>query len=203
MQITSLHRYDDNGVASRHDELRLELDGIVGNRPCTPLRQVLLLPQSALTRHDLAQTTLKQNVLLEGGPNIHDLPSGSILAVGEAHLHLTFHCEPCKHIATAIPPKRLLHQRGYLARIIQPGRIRVDDQLQVLPNRLEPIPYAASDRIRWYLAQLQQPIMASKLVDAVGLPKSYCRALPALLRKHPDLDASLVRFASARRDTSD
>lgn len=77
------------------------------------------------------------------------------------------------------------------------------DRVRLESTRLAPIPYSASERIRWYLAKLEQPIMATELVDAVGLPKSYCRALPALLRKYPDLDASLVHFASTRRGTGD
>ena len=199
MRISALTTYDVTGTAHPRQQLDLGLAGIEGNRACNTWRQVLLLPQQVLDRFRLEPGQLRENILLSGSDDIHQLPSGSVLEVAGARLRLTFHCEPCQRISHLLPPKKLLHQRGYLAQVVQAGRVRLGDPITVSEQRYEAIPYAAAERIRWYLQSLERPIMAADLVATLGLPKSYCRALPALLRRLPEADAARVRFASRRR----
>jgi MOSC domain-containing protein YiiM len=198
MRIKALYSYGPSGIAQSQQTLKLTQQGIAGNRPCSPWRQVLLLPERVLRQFKLEPTMLRENILLEGDKDIHELTSGSVISARGVELRLTFHCEPCNKLRPLLTPSTLMHQRGYLAQVVYSGVLNLGDELRIQPPRFEPIPYSAQARIRWYLKKLQHPIMAAQLVEAIGLPKSYCRALPALLRNHPDLDASLVRFASRR-----
>jgi hypothetical protein len=44
------------------------------------------------------------------------------------------------------------------------------------------------------MASQLEPVTASKLIFDLGLHSSYARALPAILRKMPELDRSAVIF---------
>ena len=159
----------------------------------------MILPQTTLNRCGLSPTDLKENILIDSGIDIHALPSGTVMRIGDAEIRLTFHCEPCNKIKHLIRPDALRHHRGYLGQVIHAGDIHTGDEVSVLDKRFETIPYTPADRIKWFLERQTQPILAANLVDAIGLPKSYCRALPALLRRNPAIDSSKVIYASARK----
>jgi hypothetical protein len=72
--------------------------------------------------------------------------------------------------------------------------MRVGDRVIVTRACAEAIPYDIKTRIRWYMARQLEPVAASKLIFDLGLHSSYARALPAILRKMPELDRSAVIF---------
>lgn len=176
----------------------LQLDpmaGIEGAQRAAPLRHLLLVERDSLRRLGLWPGDLRENVVL-GGDGLYDLPSGTMLRVGTAELRLTFHCEPCARVAALASAKALLHRRGYLASVATAGTIRIGDEVQVLDSRQAQIPYAPRDRIAWYLQDRDAPIDTAELLWEVGLPRTYARALPALLRRIGGDAVGKVRFRS-------
>jgi MOSC domain-containing protein YiiM len=130
---------------------------------------------------------------------LHDLPSGTILRIGDALIRLTFHCEPCKPVLKYVLLKDILHKRGVLGQFLNSGQMRIGDRLLITSACAEGIPYDIKKRIRWYMARQLKPVTASKLIFDLGLHSSYARALPAILRKMPDLDRTAVIFKARER----
>jgi hypothetical protein len=120
----------------------------------------------------------------------------SAVKVGSALVRLTFHCEPCKGVLSKVSFREILHKRGVLGYFANSGKINVGDRFFVTNFSDEPIPYDVKERLKWYFRNRSHPIPATKLVYDLGLSKSYLRALPALLRKIPEIDERLVMFQS-------
>lgn len=171
-------------------------EGVVGGVRCPPLRQLLLLESSDLQAFCLNPGDLRENVVLDF-PGLDDLPSGTEIQMGTARLRLTFHCEPCARVAGFARPRELLHHRGYLACVSAAGTVRVGDAIGVTGGQFEGIPYAVRERLAWYLSQRDDPTGTTELLWELGVPRSYARALPALLRTFPASQRAKVRF---RRD---
>lgn len=186
---------------ARHPErstlLHFSPAGISGNKPYSPLRQVLITAQSEIAALGYLPGELHENIVV-GFPRLQDLVSGCVLGVGSALIQLTFHCEPCSRILARGNRKSLLHRRGVLGKFLNEGVIRAGDEVTVAGRVNECIPYAASERIAWFLEKRGQPIGAAQLLFEVGLPPGYARALPAILRKLPSIPEDRVAFASGR-----
>lgn len=194
--ITGLFTYNKQGEPTAQQSIVATLSGIAGNRQCHLLRQVLLLPALSLTLFDLKETALKENIIFNMGADIYQLASGTVLRFGETEIRLTFHCEPCQKIKPTISPKKIMHQRGYLGQIVKAGSIQLGDTITVLDKRYDAIPYEKAERIKWYLDQRNDPVMVAKLVADIGLPKSYCRAVPNIIRNRTDIDKSKIIYAN-------
>lgn len=197
--VTRLFTYDGQGNATSHQSVNVSLEGIEGNRRTHSLCQVLLMPPSSLSEFGLREMDLKENIILDIGSDLYSLPSGTVLRLGSAELRLTFHCEPCQKIKHIINPKKIIHQRGYLAKIVKAGRINVGDSVTIMKKRYDSIPYEKADRIKWYLDQQDEPVLVSKLIEEIGLSKSYCRAVPNIIRNRTDIDKSKIIYANKRR----
>ena len=174
--------------------------GIDLNMRCSPLRQALLTSLPIIHECGLEPGDLRENIVVDFA-ELYDLPSGSILQVGEAVVRLTFHCEPCKKVLKYGRVRDILHKRGVFSQFLNNGRVSIGDRLMLMPGRAEFIPYDPKERIRWYLARQRQPVMASTLIREVGLPSSYARALPAILKKMPEQHQRVVLFKSQRPST--
>ena len=125
---------------------------------------------------------LRENIIVDFD-RLYDLPSGAVIKIGEALLRLTFHCEPCKKILKLIDFDKIVHRRGVFGSFLSAGRISVGDKLIVTEDKLEPIPYAVNERIRWHLKKRGGCAAALDIVHAIGLPSSYARATPRLVEK--------------------
>jgi MOSC domain-containing protein YiiM len=106
-----------------------------------------------------------------------------VVKIGTALVRLTFHCEPCKKILHLVDFDSIVHKRGYLGCFLNGGRIAVGDPVAATEERLEAIPYAVKDRIRWFMTKQKAGLAALDLVHGLGLPSSYARAVPRLLEK--------------------
>ena len=138
---------------------------------------------------------LKENLIINY-PQLHDLPSGTVLQIGQAQIRLTFHCEPCSRIKDKINLKGIQHKRGYLGQFLNEGVLYVGDQIRNLGGLHEPIPYAAKDRVRSYLLTRVKPIPVTELLFECGLSLPYARAVPAMIKDLPDDIKKKVRFKS-------
>lgn len=171
-------------------------EGIVGAAPTPPMRHILLLSSVDARRFRLNPGDFRENVVVDFD-DLNPLPSGTELQIGTAAVRLTFHCEPCSRVTSFAKPSELLHRRGYLGSVSASGRIQLGDAVRDLGQPFPEIPYPVGERVAWYLERRAETISASELLWELGLPRSYARALPALLRKLPLAQREKVRFKSA------
>jgi MOSC domain-containing protein YiiM len=162
--------------------LGFALGGITKGVKCSPLRQVLITAQSVTARCDLEPGDLRENIVVDFD-GLYDLPSGTVVRIGEALIRLTFHCEPCKKILHLVDLGRIEHKRGFLGCFLNSGYISVGDPFSVTGEMLEPIPYAVKDRIRWLMRSQGASPAIIDLAHKLGLPSSYARTLPRLMEK--------------------
>ena len=192
--IEQLFTYNKEGYAKAQSSISADTNGLATNRPCHPWRQVLLLQTSTLVEFDLKPAELRENILVS--EDIQSRPSGTVVKFGDVKVRLTFHCEPCKKVKPFASPIKLLNKRGYLGQIISDGTIRLGDCMTTTKQMFPPIPYAAADRIKWYVDQLEAPIFVAELVDNIGLSRSYCRAVPNIVKGRTDIDRSKILYQS-------
>ena len=156
--------------------------GISNGVTCAPFRQVLIASQPVLIDCGLKAGDLRENILLDED-QLYDLPSGTVVKIGHALIRLTFHCEPCKQILKLIKFDRIVHRRGVFGCFLNEGSVSLGDELVVTEQKFEPIPYAVKERVRWFLSKGNAPAAAGQLIEALGLPSSYARAMPRILEK--------------------
>jgi MOSC domain-containing protein YiiM len=161
-------------------ELAFDARGITSGVRASPLRQVLITSRAVTAACGLAPGDLRENIEVDLD-DLYALPSGSVIRVGAARIRLTFHCEPCKKILHLVGFDEIVHKRGYLGCFLNSGSVARGDAVSVTDERLEPIPYAVKDRIRWFLGKQNAALAALDLVHALGLPSSYARAMPRLV----------------------
>ncbi len=174
--------------------LDINNDGsIIGQVRCSPFRHMLIINTGTIATFNLQPGDLRENIIISD-PNLYNYRSGTVLKMGDSLVRLTFLCEPCSKIKDKAHLRLITGQRGYLGHFLNGGSIFLNQETGLSDRVFEPIPYHPVERIKWYLTKQEEPILASELVWQIGLPPSYCRALPALLKKHNDIDQSLVIF---------
>lgn len=172
--------------------------GIKGNVACHPFRQVLILNTKTVDQFSLRHGDLRENVLIQCD-SLYDFPSGTELLLGTLRVRLTFHCEPCKKIASAVTPCRIMHRRGYLGSILNSGEVNVGDSVKYIGKLFDEIPYSPIERVRWYLDKHDGKVAARDLVSAIALRNSYCRTIPRFLKKLGGEYENKVVFANKRK----
>ena len=183
LTVTNLYIKRKHGAALEEvTTLAFDKGGISAGVACAPFRHVLIASRPILTGCGLKPGDLRENVLLEDD-GLYDLPSGTVVRLGQALIRLTFHCEPCKKILKLIAFDRIVHRRGVFGCFLNAGTISLGDKLAVTDQTFESIPYAANERIRWFLSKGNASAAAGQLIEAIGLPSSYARAMPRLLEK--------------------
>lgn len=184
------------------DRLHFSPNGILNNVITSPLRHILILPKTILTEFNLEPGDLRENLIIDY-PQLHDLPSGTVLEIGQAQIRLTFHCEPCSRIKNKVNIKSIQHKRGYLGQFLNKGVLHLRDQIKNLGGLQDPIPYAAKDRVCSYLLTRAKPISVTELLFQCGLSLPYARAVPAMIKDLPEEQKSKVMFKShSRRNQS-
>jgi hypothetical protein len=176
-------------------QLHFSTEGITGNVHTSPLRHVLILPKTISDEFNLNPGDLKENLIIDY-PELHQLPSGTVLQIGQAQIRLTFHCEPCSRIKDKVSLKSIQHKRGYLGQFLNNGVLYVGDQIKNLGGLHEPIPYAAKDRIGAYLLTRVNPIAVTELLFECGLSLPYARAVPSMIKNLPEDVKKKVLFKS-------
>jgi hypothetical protein len=183
LTVTNLYIKSKRGAALKEvTTFSYNQDGISGGVACARFRQVLIASRPILTECALKPGDLRENVLLDDD-RLYDLPSGTVVRIGQALIRLTFHCEPCKQILKLIELDRIVHRRGVFGCFLNAGTISLGDEFVVTDEKFEAIPYAVKERIRWFLSKGEAPAAARQLIEAIGLPPSYARGMPRLLEK--------------------
>lgn len=199
--ISALHRKPARRAPmERVDSLHVSTMGIAGASPSSPIRQILLVPESTLFKFQLAPGDLRENVVIAEPEewDLHALPSGTVLALGDVRIRLTVHCEPCARLLGVVPRvSALLHKRGYLGAILNEGVVNERDEVRVLGVQFEAIPFDLKSRASWYLAKQALPVPVTTFVRDMGLPTAYCRAVPRLVRDIPG-GLAMISFGQRR-----
>ena len=103
-------------------------------------RAVLVIDRATLDVLGLAPGDLREEITIEGLPDVTNLPVDSELRIGGVTLRVNGPCEPCTHIGEllGVPDreefrKSLLGRRGALCTVSAvEGPVRVGDRVEVL-----------------------------------------------------------------------
>ena len=103
-------------------------------------RAVLVVDRATLEALRLAPGDLREEITIEGLPDVTKLPVDSELRIGGVTLRVNGPCEPCTHIGEllGVPDREafresLLGRRGALCTVsVASGPIRVGDPVEVL-----------------------------------------------------------------------
>lgn len=156
--------------------------GIGGRVACAAFREALIASRSVTAELGLKTGDLRENIVVDFD-GLYDVPSGTVVKIGQVLVRLTFHCEPCKKILKLVDFDRLLHRRGVFGTFLNRGKISIGDACSVTEEKFEAIPYAIGERIRWYLRRHGASAAALNLVHELGLLASSARVMPQVLRK--------------------
>jgi len=184
MRVTKLFVKNGHGEplqsvpTMRHDQ-----SGIWDNVTCAPFRQVLIVSEPVTASLGLKPGDLRENVVVDFG-GLYDLPSGSVVKIGDALIRLTFHCEPCKQILGLVEFDLVEHKRGVLGCFLNEGAISVGDEFFVTDQLYEAIPYAMNERLQWFLKHHDMPSAALDVIHKIGLPASFAKIMPRMLQRH-------------------
>lgn len=103
-------------------------------------RAVLVLDRSTLDALDLAFGDLREQITIDGLPDVTTLAPGTELRIGEVTLRVNGECEPCTHIGEMNDQADVLAFQASLVRrrgatctvVAAEGPIRVGDPVRVL-----------------------------------------------------------------------
>ena len=98
-------------------------------------RQVLLMDYETLQEFGIAPGRARENITT-CGIALDSLPRGRRLRVGEVLLEVTKPCTPCHQMDEIRQglQEELRGRRGLLCRVVEPGRIRRGDRVEIEEN---------------------------------------------------------------------
>jgi MOSC domain-containing protein YiiM len=104
-------------------------------------RQVLLMDQETLEEFGIAPGRARENITTRG-IELGKLVLGQRLRVGEAQLEVTNPCTPCHQMDEIRQglQEALRGRRGLLCRVVESGRIRRGDRIEIEENARTPRP---------------------------------------------------------------
>jgi MOSC domain-containing protein YiiM len=106
--------------------------GCIHGRPGSK-RQVLLMDEETLSRFGLAPGMVKENITTRG-IDFQTLAVGQRLRIGEALFEISAPCDPCSRMDEIRMglEQQLWGQRGWLCRVVEGGKLRRGDRIEVL-----------------------------------------------------------------------
>lgn len=102
-------------------------------------RQVSLMDMETLEKLGVPAGAVKENIATRG-LDFQRLEPGQHLRIGGSLLEITVPCEPCPRMDEIRQglQNELRGQRGWLCRVVEGGKIRRGDQIEVLAGTPEP-----------------------------------------------------------------
>ena len=142
-RVVALHLHERHG---EHPRAVSEVDAVVGagivgdSHGNRERRAVLVIDRSTLDAHGLSFGDLREQITIDGLPDVTRLRPETELSVGAVTLRVTGECEPCTHIGEMngqadVEAFRvsLEHRRGALCSVVAvDGPIRIGDPVSVL-----------------------------------------------------------------------
>lgn len=146
-RVVALHLCPQHGAPLRRTDIVRALvgHGLEGDVHAKNLadrpNQVLLIDTATLETLALAPGQLREQITLDF-PNLHSLPEGTLLSIGQAVVQITGPCVPCTHIGNLLgvsDPEALQcslsRRRAVLEAVVQgesEGWVHLGDQLEPL-----------------------------------------------------------------------
>lgn len=130
--IAVIHRQPMREVDEVAAVVNRGLEGCIHGRPGSR-RQVLLMDAETLELLGVPPGAVKENITTSG-LCVGELQAGQRLRVGEALFEVSVPCMPCHRMDEIRQglKEKLQGRRGMLCRVVEAGRIRRGDQIQVL-----------------------------------------------------------------------
>ncbi len=130
--VCLVHRFPMKEVEEVEAIENKGLRGCIHGRPGSK-RQVLLMDVETLDKLDLKPGEIKENLTVSG-LDFSKLSIGQELQAGDARLRITIPCDPCPRMEEIREglEEVLRGQRGWLCRVIVPGKIRKGDRIEVI-----------------------------------------------------------------------
>ncbi|BAT54914.1 hypothetical protein NOS3756_38890 [Nostoc sp. NIES-3756] len=182
-------KYQHGSEMKEVNELSLkEGYGIVGdiNANAISPRQVLVVRHEDIVDLAIPPGELRENLVITGITS-KDFTSGSLISFDSgAAIRLTFHCEPCKRIAHLVDSlKTIQYKRGFLGVVINSGIIRVGDRINIQPEKFPALSENPYERFLDFIVKVPagKVVTYKHLLEAIGVDKSYMRAIPTYLKK--------------------
>jgi MOSC domain-containing protein YiiM len=99
-------------------------------------RQVLLMDIETLEKFGLAPGVTKENLTVRG-LDFSTLEVGQQLRAGDATFEISLRCDPCPRMDEIREglEEALRGQRGWLCRVVKPGKIRKGDRIEVIEKK--------------------------------------------------------------------
>jgi MOSC domain-containing protein YiiM len=106
--------------------------GCIHGRPGSR-RQVLLMDMETLEKYGIAPAAAKENITTRR-LDFKLLSAGQRLRIGESLLEITIPCDPCSRMDELRQglQRELRGQRGWLCRVVEPGKIKRGDRIEVV-----------------------------------------------------------------------
>lgn len=128
-----VHRFP---MREAHEVEALENKGFRGcihGRPESK-RQILLMDIETLEKFGIAPGAVKENITTRG-LDFQILRAGQQLRIRECLLEVTVPCEPCARMDEIRDglQQELRGQRGWLCRVLESGKIRRGDRIEIVP----------------------------------------------------------------------
>ncbi len=123
--------------------------------------------------------------------SIEQLESGSLVRFGSSSVvRVTFPCEPCRKLNSVRPGLSYElegNARGMLGRVVRSGTIRLGDAVRVVPGVCRPLSDSPRERLWDAVERIPRGQVATylALLQGIGVPNGFARALPRLLKKGP------------------
>jgi MOSC domain-containing protein YiiM len=132
-----VHRFPMEEVDEAEAIENKGLKGCIHGRPGSA-RQVLLMDGETLDRFHLPPGAVKENITTRG-MDFKSLAIGQSVRVGEALLEITGPCHPCARMDDIRMglQQELRGQRGWLCRVIEAGKIRRGDRIEMIASAVD------------------------------------------------------------------
>lgn len=129
--LCQVHRFPMKEVEEADAVYDKGLHGCIHGRPGS--RQVLLMDSETLASFGLEPGIVKENITTRG-LDFQKPFLGQVLRLGGATLRITGPCEPCSRMDDIRMglQEELRGQRGWLCRVIEAGKIRRGDAIEVV-----------------------------------------------------------------------
>jgi MOSC domain-containing protein YiiM len=134
-----VHRFPMKEVEEAEAVQNKGLKGCIHGRPGSE-RQVSLMDEETLEELGISPGAVKENIVTRG-LDFQRLGVGQCLRIGGSLFEITLRCDPCSRMDEIRPglQDELRGQRGWLCRVVEGGRIRRGDGIEILAGIPEPV----------------------------------------------------------------
>ncbi|WP_341530384.1 MGMT family protein [Nostoc sp. UHCC 0302] len=176
------------------------IEGDINANPSSP-RQVLVIRYENIVDLAIPPGGLRENIVITGIKPENFAPGSLISFDSGAAIRLTFHCEPCKHIAHLVDSlKRLQAKRGILGVVINSGIINVGNHVQIQTDKFPALPESPYARFLEFIVKVPagKVVTYKQIIQAIGVDNSYLRAIPIYLKKTSADDYPIHRILDSQ-----